>query len=100
MTSPRSRCSTVTSRPGRIGRGFVRGFGLQRGTFGTSLAHNAHNVVVVGIEHDAMALVVGRLRELGDRTAQLRVDDLLERLQDLVVGRLHANEPSNAKIGG
>ena len=38
--------------------------------------------------------------ELGDRTAQLRVNDLLERLQDLVVGRLHANEPSNAKIVG
>jgi adenine deaminase len=79
---------------------FLRGFGVQRGAFGTSLAHDAHNVVVVGIEDDAMALVVGRLRELGDRTAQLRVDDLLERLQDLVVRRLHANEPSNAKIVG
>jgi hypothetical protein len=36
--------------------------------------------------------------ELGDRTAQLGVDDLLERFQDLVARRLHANEPSAEKI--
>ena len=50
---------------GRIGRGFVRGFGLERGAFGTSLAHDAHNVVVVGVDDGAMARVVGRLHEHG-----------------------------------
>ena len=32
--------------------------------------------------------------ELGHRPPELRVDDVLERLQDLVAGRLHAAEPS------
>ena len=32
--------------------------------------------------------------ELGDRTAQLRVNDLLERLQDLVARGLHSDETS------
>jgi len=50
---------------GRIGLGFVRGFGLQRGAFGATLAHDAHNVVVVGVDDGAMARAVGRLRELG-----------------------------------
>jgi len=50
---------------GRIACGFVRGFGLRRGAFGTSLAHDAHNVVVVGVDDEAMAHVVGRLHELG-----------------------------------
>ena len=50
---------------GRVGLGFVRGFGLRRGAFGTSLAHDAHNVVVVGVDDEAMARVVGRLHELG-----------------------------------
>ena len=50
---------------GRIGLGFVRGFGLARGAFGATLAHDAHNVVVVGVDDGAMARVVGRLRELG-----------------------------------
>jgi len=50
---------------GRVGLGFVRGFGLQRGAFGTSLAHDAHNVLVVGVDDEAMARVAGRLHELG-----------------------------------
>ncbi len=50
---------------GRVGLGFVRGFGLERGAFGASLSHDAHNIVVVGVDDGAMARVVGRLRELG-----------------------------------
>ena len=40
---------------GRIGLGFVRGFGLQRGAFGATLSHDAHNVVVVGVDDGDMA---------------------------------------------
>jgi adenine deaminase len=50
---------------GRRGLGFVRGFGLTRGAFGATLAHDAHNVVVVGVDDGAMALVVNRLRDIG-----------------------------------
>jgi len=50
---------------GRIGLGFVRGFGLRRGAFGATFAHDAHNVVVVGADDDAMARVVTRLAERG-----------------------------------
>jgi adenine deaminase len=50
---------------GRMGLGFVQGFGLQRGAFGATLSHDAHNIVVVGVDDGAMARVVGRLRELG-----------------------------------
>jgi adenine deaminase len=50
---------------GRVGRGFVRGFGLQRGAFGSTVAHDAHNMIVVGVEDEAMLAVARRLRELG-----------------------------------
>ncbi len=50
---------------GRVGLGFVRGFGIQRGAFGASLSHDAHNIVVVGVDDAAMARSVGRLSELG-----------------------------------
>jgi len=33
---------------GNVGVGFVRGFGLKRGALGSTVAHDAHNVVVVG----------------------------------------------------
>ena len=50
---------------GRVGLGFVKGFGLKRGAIATSLAHDAHNIVVVGIDDGDMARAVQRLAETG-----------------------------------
>jgi adenine deaminase len=50
---------------GRIGLGFVRGFGLRRGALASSHAHDAHNVVIVGVDEDDMARAANRLREIG-----------------------------------
>jgi adenine deaminase len=50
---------------GRIGRGFIRGFGLRRGALASSHAHDAHNVVVVGVDDADMAAAANRLREIG-----------------------------------
>ena len=50
---------------GRIGLGFVRGFGLERGAFASTFSHDAHNLVVVGVDDDDMARAVERLVELG-----------------------------------
>ena len=50
---------------GRMGLGFVRGFGLRRGAFASTVAHDAHNIVVVGVDDGDMARAVARLAELG-----------------------------------
>ncbi|HEY7196293.1 MAG TPA: adenine deaminase [Gaiellaceae bacterium] len=50
---------------GRIGLGFVRGFGLTSGALASTVAHDAHNLVVVGVDDGDMALAIGRLAELG-----------------------------------
>jgi adenine deaminase len=50
---------------GRIGRGFVAGSGLQRGALGSTVSHDAHNIIVVGMNEDDMAQAVTRLGELG-----------------------------------
>ena len=50
---------------GRVGLGFVRGFGLQRGALASSVAHDAHNVVVVGMNDASMAAAVRRLANRG-----------------------------------
>jgi adenine deaminase len=52
-------------RTGRIGLGFVRGFGLRSGALASSHAHDAHNVVVVGVDDSDMAFAANRLREIG-----------------------------------
>jgi adenine deaminase len=50
---------------GRIGLGFVRGFGLQRGALASTHAHDAHNVVVVGVDEGDMVAAVNRLAHTG-----------------------------------
>jgi adenine deaminase len=50
---------------GRIGVGLVRGFGLRRGALASTVAHDAHNIVVVGVDDHDMARAVTRLAELG-----------------------------------
>jgi adenine deaminase len=50
---------------GRVGIGFVTGFGLRRGAMASSHAHDAHNVVVVGVDDGDMAVAVNRLAEIG-----------------------------------
>jgi adenine deaminase len=50
---------------GRVGLGFVRGFGLQDGALASSVAHDAHNIVVVGTSDHDMAAAVNHLAGLG-----------------------------------
>ncbi len=40
---------------GRIGLGLVRGFGLRRGAVATTVAHDAHNIVAVGMDDDDLS---------------------------------------------
>ncbi len=53
------------SGSGRTGVGFVRGFGLRRGALASTHAHDAHNVVVIGVDEADMAVAVNRLAEIG-----------------------------------
>jgi adenine deaminase len=50
---------------GRVGRGYVTGFGLARGALASTVAHDAHNVVVVGRSGEDMHTAVARLAEIG-----------------------------------
>ena len=50
---------------GRLGAGFVAGFHLRRGAFGSTIAHDAHNIVAVGVDDRDMAACVARLAEIG-----------------------------------
>ncbi len=47
-----------------IGRGFVRGFGLKEGAVGQSIAHDSHNVILIGANFEDMALCANKIKEL------------------------------------
>ncbi|MGH2345291.1 MAG: adenine deaminase, partial [Chloroflexota bacterium] len=50
---------------GRIGLGLVRGLGLREGAIASTVAHDAHNLVVAGMNDDDMLLAARRLGETG-----------------------------------
>jgi adenine deaminase len=49
---------------GNVGVGFVRGFGLTKGALGSTVAHDAHNVVVVGTSGDEIEAAIEALKEM------------------------------------
>lgn len=49
---------------GSIGAGFVHGLGLDRGAIGSTIAHDAHNCIVAGVSHEAMASVANHLESI------------------------------------
>ncbi len=46
---------------GRIGLGFVRGFGLKSGAIASSVAHDSHNIIVIGTNDDDMLLAAVKI---------------------------------------
>jgi adenine deaminase len=50
---------------GRVGLGFVHGSGLRSGALASTVAHDAHNIVVLGSSDDDMSAAVARVVELG-----------------------------------
>ena len=50
---------------GNIGIGFVRGFGLKRGAIGSTVAHDSHNLVIVGTNDQDMLEVVATVQKMG-----------------------------------
>jgi adenine deaminase len=50
---------------GRVGVGFATNVGLKRGAFASTVAHDAHNIVVLGVDDADMAACAMRLAEIG-----------------------------------
>jgi len=58
---------------GSVGHGFVSGFGFERGAVASTVAHDSHNMLVVGRDEASMARAAERLCEIGG--GMIAVDD-------------------------
>jgi adenine deaminase len=81
---------------GRVGKGFVRGFGLQRGAFASTVAHDAHNMVVVGVNDDDMARCVDHLAATGGGIVAVDAGEIAD--LPLPVAGLLSDEPYEAVV--
>jgi adenine deaminase len=50
---------------GTVGLGFIQGIGLRRGAMGGTVAHDHHNLVVIGADDESMHLAAQAVAELG-----------------------------------
>ncbi len=77
---------------GQMGMGFVRGFGLKRGALASTVAHDSHNLVVVGADDEDMRLAVAGLVEMGGGLMAVEGGRVLAEL-DLPLAGLMSPEP-------
>jgi adenine deaminase len=71
-----------------VGLGFVRGFTLGRGAIASSVAHDAHNLVVVGMNDASIAAAVRRLANRGGGIVVVDGAEMLAELPLPVAGLL------------
>ena len=50
---------------GQVGKGFVKGIGIKRGALASSVAHDHHNIVVIGVDDESMMTAARRVARLG-----------------------------------
>jgi adenine deaminase len=77
---------------GTIGRGFVKGFGIKKGALAQTVAHDAHNLLVVGTNDDDMALAANTLIDCGGGLVAVADGEILG-LVPLPVAGLMSEKP-------
>ncbi|MDE2775396.1 MAG: adenine deaminase [Chloroflexota bacterium] len=73
---------------GNIGLAFIKGFGLRRGAIAGSVAHDHHNLAVIGVDDDSMKNAVAAVVEMGGGLAAVDGGAVLARLPLPVAGLL------------
>ncbi len=71
---------------GRMGLGFIKGFGLKRGAIAGTVAHDHHNLVVIGADDASMRAAAWAVVEMGGGLAVADGDRVRARLALPVAG--------------
>jgi adenine deaminase len=77
---------------GRIGLGFATNVGLKRGAFASTVAHDAHNIIVLGVDDADMAACACRLADIGGGIVVAEGGRVVEELP-LPVAGLMSDQP-------
>ncbi|MBD3234923.1 MAG: adenine deaminase [candidate division Zixibacteria bacterium] len=71
---------------GRIGKGLVQGFGIKTGAVASTVAHDSHNIIVVGVSDEDIARAVVRLNKIGGGISVIKNGKPLEELELPIAG--------------
>lgn len=62
---------------GKFGYGFLKGFGIKEGALAQTVAHDAHNLLVVGTDNEDMKIAANKLIEAGGGLIAVRKGKVL-----------------------
>ena len=71
--------------------GFVKGFGLKRGALATSVAHDSHNIISVGVSDELITRAVNLIIE--NKGGMAYVDENVEHILPLPIAGLMSDQP-------
>lgn len=88
------RCYVVERHhaSGNIGKGLVKGFGLKKGAIASSISHDSHNIVVVGVNNEDIFKVVAQINKMGGGLA-VACDGQIIGVLELPIAGLLSPEP-------
>jgi len=76
---------------GNMGLGFVKGFGLKTGAIASTIAHDSHNIVVIGTNEEDMALACNRLKDIGGGIVLCNGEEVTSELKLPIAGLMSDN---------
>lgn len=85
-------------KTGNIGLGLVEGFGLENGAIASTIAHDSHNLIVIGDNDEDIILAIKELERLGGGITMVSQSKVLESLA-LEIGGL-MSEDSLEEVNG
>ncbi|MFH5881815.1 adenine deaminase [Liberiplasma polymorphum] len=74
-----------------VGIGLVKGFGFKNGALATTIAHDSHNLVVVGDSDEAMMTAIKKIKEIKGGIVLVKDNKVVDYLQ-LEIGGIMTNQ--------
>jgi adenine deaminase len=83
---------------GNIGIGFVQGFGLKKGAIGSTVAHDSHNLVIVGTNDRDILKTVEIIQAMGGGLAAVSDEKVIASLPLPIAGLMAEGSVSQVRL--
>ena len=89
------RCAVLERHngTGNVGRALVEGFGLDNGAMASTVAHDSHNMIVLGSNEEDMAVAARHLEKTGGGQVVARSGEIAASVELPIAGLMSNNEP-------
>ncbi len=75
---------------GNIGKGLVKGFGLKKGALASSIGHDSHNIIAVGVDNGDIFKAVTQVNKMGGGLSVVSDGEILSALELPIAGLMSA----------